>query len=186
LGSPFALLTDVIEIRRKLLGENHEETATAYNNLAVLLLKDRKYDEAAESFNKALEIRRKAIGEEKPQTIKSYYALGKVYLQQNKFKPAEQLFENALKLLEKLVTGDPTSLTDGTQDLTDVYESVDLFPKPEPGVRGMPSFEDLIDIGGFNITDFAGTYTKLLELQNRSSEIDQVRKRFQLVSEKIK
>jgi tetratricopeptide (TPR) repeat protein len=52
-----------LSIRRKVLGEEHTDTAQSYNNLARNLDDQGKYTEVAEGFRKALSILRKVLGE---------------------------------------------------------------------------------------------------------------------------
>ena len=55
------LYRKALEIRRQVLGEDHPETATRYNNLASNLDAQGKYAEAEPLHRRALEIRRRAL-----------------------------------------------------------------------------------------------------------------------------
>jgi tetratricopeptide (TPR) repeat protein len=51
-----------LDLRRKLLGEEHPDTALSYNNLALNLNFRGKYAAAAPLYEKALDLRRKLLG----------------------------------------------------------------------------------------------------------------------------
>ena len=55
-----------LEIYEKVLGENHPDTATSYNNLAGLYKSQVRYEDAEPFYLKALEIREKVLGENHP------------------------------------------------------------------------------------------------------------------------
>ena len=66
------LFEKALEIRRRLLTDDHPDTATSYNNLAVNLNAQGKYAEAQPLFEKALEIRRRLLTDDHPDTATSY------------------------------------------------------------------------------------------------------------------
>jgi tetratricopeptide (TPR) repeat protein len=57
-----------LEIRKKVLGEEHPDTARSLNNLAMLCFDENKIKEAANYMRKALAIYRKVFGDEHPDT----------------------------------------------------------------------------------------------------------------------
>ena len=57
-----------VVIREKVLGEEHPDTATSLNNLAILLSDQGSYQEARPLYERALAIREKVYGEEHPYT----------------------------------------------------------------------------------------------------------------------
>ena len=66
------LYEKALEIRRRLLTDDHPDTATSYNNLAVNLNAQGKYAEAQPLYEKALEIRRRLLTDDHPDTATSY------------------------------------------------------------------------------------------------------------------
>ena len=79
-------------IRLKVLGEDHPDTATSYNNLASNLNAQGKYGAAEPLFQKALAIRLKVLGEDHPDTATSYNNLASNLDAQGKHGAAEPLF----------------------------------------------------------------------------------------------
>src|SRR5262245_21633424 len=66
------LLRQALAICRKVLGENHPDTATSYSNVASCLDAQGKSSEALPLFRQALAIYRKVLGEDHPSTAHSY------------------------------------------------------------------------------------------------------------------
>jgi tetratricopeptide (TPR) repeat protein len=97
------LYDQVLSIRRKVLGEEHPDTATSYSWAADNLSALGKYKEAEEGFGKALTIRRKVLGEEHPDTAASYGALAYNLYAQGKYKEAEECYRRALAIYRKVL-----------------------------------------------------------------------------------
>jgi CHAT domain-containing protein/tetratricopeptide (TPR) repeat protein len=97
------LLENVLAVRRKILGEEHPDTATGYNNLAYNLNAQGKYAAAEEGFLKALAIRRKALGEDHPDTAGSYTNLAANQIAQGKYAEAEEGHRKALAIYCKIL-----------------------------------------------------------------------------------
>ena len=58
-----------IEIDEKTLGKDHPNVATNYNNLALLLQDQGKYDQAEPLFRRAIEIFQTKLGSDHPNTV---------------------------------------------------------------------------------------------------------------------
>ena len=58
-----------IEIDEKVLGKDHPNVATDYNNLANLLSAQSKYDEAEPLYRRAMEIFQTKLGLDHPKTV---------------------------------------------------------------------------------------------------------------------
>ena len=68
------LFEKALEIRRRLLTEDHPATAESYNNVAFNLNAQGKYAQAQPLYEKALAIRRRLLGDDHPDTARSYGA----------------------------------------------------------------------------------------------------------------
>jgi tetratricopeptide (TPR) repeat protein len=66
------LFRKALQISEKVLGEDHPDTATSYNNLALCLDDQGKHSEAWPLFRKALQIREKVLGLDHPRTALSH------------------------------------------------------------------------------------------------------------------
>lgn len=88
---------------RRLLGEDHPDTATAYLRLADNLFPQGKYPRAADTFRKALVIYRTALGEAHPDTATAHNSLGASLIMQGKNAEAEESLQAALAIRRKVL-----------------------------------------------------------------------------------
>jgi len=63
------LYEQALELRQRLLGENHPDVATSLNNLAYLYSSQRRYTEAEPLYLQALELCERVLGENHPNTV---------------------------------------------------------------------------------------------------------------------
>ena len=100
------LFEKALEIRRRLLTDDHPDTAASYNNLAVNLNAQGKYAQAQPLFEKALEIRRRLLTDDHPDTANSYNNVAYNLNAQGKYAQAQPLYEKALEIRRRLLTDD--------------------------------------------------------------------------------
>ena len=62
------LLVQALELRKRLLGEDHPDVAASLNNLALLYRSQGRYDQAEPLFLQALEILERVLGDDHPNT----------------------------------------------------------------------------------------------------------------------
>jgi tetratricopeptide (TPR) repeat protein len=92
-----------LEIREKVLGPEHPDTATSLNNLAFLLEDQADFAGARPLYESALKIREKVLGPEHPETATSLNNLGFLLHRQGNLAGARPLYERALKIREKVL-----------------------------------------------------------------------------------
>jgi tetratricopeptide (TPR) repeat protein len=63
------LYLQALELRKRLLGDNHPDVATSLNNLAGLYESQGRYDEAETILHRALEIYQQVLGDNHPNTL---------------------------------------------------------------------------------------------------------------------
>jgi tetratricopeptide (TPR) repeat protein len=97
--------TVLLELRR-WRGEDHLDTAAAYNNLANNLRNQGRYAAALSLFQKALDIRRKVLGENHPGTAESYSNLAVHLGDQGRYADAISLHQKALEIRRKALGED--------------------------------------------------------------------------------
>ncbi len=90
-------------IWERVLGKDHPDTATSYNNLAVLYEKQERYQEAEELYKKSLCIREKVLGNNHPDTATSYSNLAIMYDHQKKYCMAEKFYLKNLGISERIL-----------------------------------------------------------------------------------
>jgi len=78
------------------LGEDHQETLAALNNLAVCLKKQQKLDEAEKLYRRALAGQERRLGPQHPDTLESVSNLAVLLKKHKKKKEAERFFRRAM------------------------------------------------------------------------------------------
>jgi tetratricopeptide (TPR) repeat protein len=100
------LIEKALAINRRLLTDNHPDTATSYNNLAANLNAQGKYAAAQRLHEEALGIRRRLLTDDHPDTAQSYNNLAYNLECQGKYAVAQPLLEKALAICRRLLTDD--------------------------------------------------------------------------------
>ena len=100
------LLEKALKIRRRLLTDDHPDTAYSYNELAGNLHEQREYAAAQPLFEKALEIRRRVLTDDHPDTAGSYHNVAYNLHYRGKYAQAQPLYEKALAICRRLLTDD--------------------------------------------------------------------------------
>ncbi len=100
------LFEKVLVIRRRLLGDDHPDTANSYSNAAVNLGTQGKYALAQPLLEKALDIHRRLLTDDHPDTARTYNMLASNLKAQGKYAAAQPLDEKALEINRRLLTDD--------------------------------------------------------------------------------
>jgi len=134
------LVEKALEIRRRLLTDDHPDTATSYNNLAGNLNDQGEYAAAQPLFEKALEIRRRVLTDDHPDTAGSYQNVAYNLNAQGKYAQAQPLYEKALEINRRL-------LTDDHPDTATFYDNL-AFNLNNQGMyaQAQPLFEKALEI----------------------------------------
>jgi tetratricopeptide (TPR) repeat protein len=98
------LFEKTLEIHRRLLTDDHPETATSYNDVAFILNARAKYGAAQPLFVKALELRRRLLTDDHPDTAASYNNVAFNLNAQGQYAAAQPLLEKALEIWRRLLT----------------------------------------------------------------------------------
>ncbi len=98
------LVEKALEIHRRLLTDEHPDTASSYGWVALNLNAQGKYAAAQPLLEKALEIRRRLLTNEHPDTARSYNGRALNLDAQGKYGQAQPLFEKALEINRRLLT----------------------------------------------------------------------------------
>jgi len=96
------LLEKIKEIREKVLGIEHPDTAAIYNNIALVYNAQGDYDKALEWQLKALEIREKTLKAENPDRAQSYNNIAEVYVNKGENIKALEWYQCALLFYKKI------------------------------------------------------------------------------------
>ncbi len=85
-------------IRDRILGTNHSDTASSYNNIGGVYNNQGSYDKALEYLEKALEIRKKTLGIDHPDTADLYNNIGLVYRNKGLYDKALEHYNKCLEM----------------------------------------------------------------------------------------
>jgi tetratricopeptide (TPR) repeat protein len=105
-GLAQALFENALAVSRRLLTDDHPDTAASYDNLARNLSHQGKYAAAQTLFNKALGIRRRLLTDDHPDTAASYNNLAYNLNAQGRYAEAQPLCERALAINRRLLGDD--------------------------------------------------------------------------------
>ena len=102
----------VMETRKKVLGDEHPKTLTSIGNLALTYWNQGRWKEAETLEIQVMETRKKVLGDEHPETLTSIGNLASTYGNQSRWKEAETLEIQVMETRKK-VLGDehPETLT---------------------------------------------------------------------------
>ena len=92
-----------LEIRERVLGKEHPDTARSYNNVAMNLNAQGRYKEAEPLYRQGLEILERMLGKEHPDTATSYNNLAMNLNEQGRYEEAEQLVRQGLEIRERVL-----------------------------------------------------------------------------------
>ncbi|WP_333803344.1 tetratricopeptide repeat protein, partial [Sulfurospirillum sp.] len=122
-----------LKIREKVLGSNHPDSATTYNNIAGVYHSKGIYDKALKWYEKALEIREKVLGLNHPSTATTYNEIARVYHSKGIYDKALEWYEKALEINEKVLGSNHPDTATTYNNIALVYHSKGIYDKALEG-----------------------------------------------------
>ncbi len=92
------------EIRREVLGEEHEQVAGSLNNIAVTLRRIGEYERAQECHEKSLAIRTRLFGEKSMEVARSLSNLAALHKTLRRLDLAEEMLRQSLEIRQELLS----------------------------------------------------------------------------------
>jgi len=124
------LFQKVVEIREKILGENHIDTATSYNNLALIYNTIGEYAKALPFYTKSLEIKEKLLGDKPNSEIAlSYNNLAGLYYSKQEYIIALEFYEKALDIWKKILGENHPSTAISYNNIAELYKKTKEYDK---------------------------------------------------------
>jgi tetratricopeptide (TPR) repeat protein len=99
------LFVQVMETRKRVLGDEHPDTLTSMGNLALTYWNQGRWKDAEELEVQVIETRKRVLGDEHPDTLTSIDNLASTYRNQGRWKDAEELNVQVIET-RKRVLGD--------------------------------------------------------------------------------
>ncbi|MBB4660201.1 tetratricopeptide repeat protein [Parvularcula dongshanensis] len=118
-----------------VFGSDHKDTATSYDNLAINLTAQGRYQEAEPLLRTALEIRQRVYGKEDTITAASYNNVASNLNAQGRYQEAEPLHRKALDICHRVLgEGHPNTAT-GYDNLATNLRAQSRYQEAEPLYR---------------------------------------------------
>ncbi len=127
-----ALYVQALEINKKMLGENHFNTAGSMNNLAEIYYRNIDYIKAEDFYLQALEMFRAILGENHRETARSISGLADLYTAKGDYDKAELLYIQALEIHKKVLGDNHPDTATSINNLASLYHSKADYNKAEP------------------------------------------------------
>ncbi|MDB9372601.1 tetratricopeptide repeat protein [Nodularia sphaerocarpa] len=126
------LLIQALELRQRLLRDNHPDVATGLNNLALFYESQGRYDLAEPLYLQALELFKRHMGDNHPSIATSLNNLAVLYYSQGNYDQAELLHFQALELRQRLLEDNDPDIASSFNNLALLYESQGSYDLAEP------------------------------------------------------
>ena len=123
------LLHKALEIRERLLGKEHPDTADTYSAIGGAYEGRGDYEIAKEWYHKALEIRELALGIEHPKTATAYNNIARVFYAQGDYPQALEWYQKDLAIREKVLGKEHPETATTYNDMALVYDSQGNYPQ---------------------------------------------------------
>lgn len=118
-----------IPLAEDLYGQEHENTATSYNNIGQVYYFQGDYPKALEYYGKALAIYEEVLGKDHPATATTYNNIGTVYYNQGNYPKALEYYKKALAIDEKVLGKDHPDTAIDYNNIGLVYKKQGNYPK---------------------------------------------------------
>ncbi len=122
--SALSLQQEVVQIRRRALGDEHPDTLTSLHELGDLFEWIGKLDEAAALHREALEVRQRVLGNVHPDTLSSYIYLSRTACSAGNYVESEAYARQALEGRIRVLGADHPDTLEAQAELG--YALVDL------------------------------------------------------------
>jgi CHAT domain-containing protein/tetratricopeptide (TPR) repeat protein len=131
-GEAQPLFEKILEIRRRLFGDDHPDSARSYRTLGLILQAQGKYAGAQPLFEKALEIDGRTLGVDHPDTADSYTTLAVNLDARGKYAAAQKLNEKALEIRRRLFGDDDSDTAQSYHNLAANLAGQGKYAAAEP------------------------------------------------------
>jgi tetratricopeptide (TPR) repeat protein len=126
-----------LQIRRRILGEQHGDTLVTMNSLAELNRLQGKYAQAEQLYVRVLEDRHHLLGEVNAATLSTMHGLALVYYGQGKYAQAEQLYPKLIALKRRVLGDEHPDTLVALNNLAGLYLAEGKYAKAEPLYTGV-------------------------------------------------
>jgi tetratricopeptide (TPR) repeat protein len=115
----------------ELPGKDHPYMLRHVNGLAIVRIKQQRYEEAKTLLEQTLEGRKLKLGEDHPNTIRAIHYFGILYREQGQFDKAEQFLIEANKKRQSILGEDHPHTLQTMHELAVLYKEQERYEKAE-------------------------------------------------------
>ncbi len=166
------LVQEGLEIRRRAVGEGHEELAESLFHLAGLHSARGDYDQAQELYSQALELRESVLGPDHPSVAAVLHRLFDLHRLRGEPESALPLHERALAIQEKTLGPEHPEVAVSVNGLGELYYDQGEFDRAEPLFRRALEIRE--QALGADHRDVAESLNNLADLYRSRGELDRV------------
>ena len=127
-----APLQPLLEVSRRVLGEEHPNTLGTMNNLAQIYGFQGKYGEAETLYIKVQEVARRTLGEEHQNTLITMSNLATIYQNEGKYEQSERLCTKVLGAFRRVLGEEHPRTLGSMSNLALVYRDEGKDAQAEP------------------------------------------------------
>ncbi|KFZ18653.1 hypothetical protein V501_01091 [Pseudogymnoascus sp. VKM F-4519 (FW-2642)] len=172
------ILQEAVVIRERELRANHPDTLTSVSNLAVVLERRGRYEEAESMNRRALEGKERELGVNHLDTLTSVSNLALVLESQGKYEEAESMNRRVLIGYEReLVVNHPDTLT-SVNNLASVLQSQGKYEEAESmNRRALEGYERELGVNHPATLTSISNLASLLQSQGKYEEAESMNRR---------
>jgi tetratricopeptide (TPR) repeat protein len=164
----------VLEIDRKTRGEEHPDTATAYNNLALIAMDRGDFTEAERLSRLGLSLSRKTLGDNHPRVAGSWNTLSSILREQGRYDEAFAATREAMRLTAPLGEEHPLTVTYGL-NLGRLYLVRGEWRQAEPILRrAVEVRRRILPAGDWRVAQAESLLGESLSLSGRYDEAEKL------------
>jgi tetratricopeptide (TPR) repeat protein len=180
------LLVQVLEMRERLLEEEHPDVAQSLNNLAGLYRYQGCYEQAELLLKRALSIQEKVLGSEHLDIATSLNNLAGLYDSQGLYAQAEPLLERALVIREKALGSEHPDVAASLNNLAELYRNQGRYEQAKPlSQRALSIREKVLGSEHPDVAQSLSTLAELYRNLHLYEEAERLYKRALAIVEKV-
>ncbi|MBD2425979.1 tetratricopeptide repeat protein [Phormidium sp. FACHB-1136] len=126
------LLQKALDLRRNLLGDEHEDIADSLNSAARSHELQGRYSEAEPLYQQALAMYQRLFGDEHPDVATSLNNLAVLYQKQGRYGEAEPLFQDALAMRKRLLGDEHPDVAGSLNNLAGLCDHQGRYGEAKP------------------------------------------------------
>ena len=121
----------VVETRKRVLGQEHPDTLTSMANLASTFWNQGRWKEAEELDVQVMETRKRVLGQEHPSTLTSMANLASTYWNQGRWKEAEELEVQVMETRKRVLGQEHPDTLTSMANLASTYRNQGRWKEAE-------------------------------------------------------